>query len=873
MVSPSRAPVAPVPIRTPDQRLRVFVSSTLGELAAERAAAREAIEGLRLAPVMFELGARPHPPRELYRAYLDQSHVFVGIYWQRYGWVAPGETISGLEDEYRLAGDRPRLLYLKRPAEEREDRLSALVADFQLDDRASYKQFSTPEELARLVADDLSLLLSERFEAATPTARGHRGARVSGVPTPLTPTFGRDDDIEAVLAELDQGHRFITLTGPGGVGKTRLAVEVAQRAGAFPDGVVLVPLVSARDRDGALHLIGDELDTPFEAATALDTLTTGLRDQHFLLVLDNVEQVDGLGVVLVELLERLPDLHVLVTSRQAMRVRGEVEIPVRALPRPDPRSPLETLAAEPAVRLFVARAQAVSRDFVLTDANAGDVAALVARVDGLPLAIELAAARARVLSPAALLDRLTSSLDVLRDSAPDLPDRQRTLRATIDWSYDLLSAREQGLFADLAAFAGGWTVDAAEQVCTPAGVDSTNGTDGTDDLLDLLASLLDKSLVAIDLEGHVTEPRFHMLETIRAYAGERLAGEERAEAVARRHLDWARRLAERAQPHLCGPGQHDWVARMAPERRNLDRAVATAMAAGDHSAVIELAWDVIVLYFVQDAVAEPDAWLQQVADAGPSLDELTEAKLRSLLALTRIHHGDYREVHDALTGPLAIFRARGMAFESAVALHQLGFVHYHLDHDTDQAVAALTESSALFESVDHDWGVALAEAMLGSVFAAEGDLDAAERCQLRSLDRARRISSEQQTVQALGQLTLVRLLQGRLDAALDLLSESGELLQAGRYRTDAANALDACAVIAHQRGDHLTAAVATSVAASERDRLGIEPWPTLRPVIDRSRRGVRAALGESAFSDLCRQTSRDEVFDTLAATLDAIVRP
>lgn len=224
-------------IRTPDQRVRVFVSSTLQELAAERTAVREAVAGLRLVPVMFESGARPHPPRDVYRAYLSQSQVFVGIYWQSYGWVAPGEERSGLEDEYRLSAGMPRLVYVKSPAPDRQARLADLLTRINDDNSVSYRHFSDPAELQQLVADDLALLLSERFELTRALADGP--APAGTLPVPATPLVDRDKAAaEIVDLVARQKARLITLTGPGGVGKSRLAIEVAGRLGdSFPDGV------------------------------------------------------------------------------------------------------------------------------------------------------------------------------------------------------------------------------------------------------------------------------------------------------------------------------------------------------------------------------------------------------------------------------------------------------------------------------------------------------------------------------------------------------------------------------------------------------------------------------------------------------------
>ena len=236
-------------IRTPDQRLRVFVSSTLQELAAERQAVRDAVTGLRLVPVLFELGARAHPPRQVYHSYLAQSQVFVGVYWQSYGWVAPGEQVSGLEDEYLLSAGLPRLIYVKSPAPEREPRLAEMLTRIRDAGDVSYQQFSAAEKLQGLVENDLAVLLSERFEIAS----SGDGAAVEAplaraVPVPATPLVGRDDDAAAVgdLVRAE-GVRLVTLTGPGGVGKSRLAVEVAQRLGPrFRDGVRFVELGSVR---------------------------------------------------------------------------------------------------------------------------------------------------------------------------------------------------------------------------------------------------------------------------------------------------------------------------------------------------------------------------------------------------------------------------------------------------------------------------------------------------------------------------------------------------------------------------------------------------------------------------------------------------
>ena len=406
-------------IRTPDQRIRVFVSSTLQELAAERTAVRDAVTRLRLVPVMFELGARSHSPRQVYRAYVEQSQVFVGVYWQSYGWVAPGEQASGLEDEYRLSAGMPRLIYVKSPAPDREPRLAELLARIKDHDSVSYQRFSDPAELQRLVEDDLAVLLSERFEMTRPTS----AAPVPALPVPATPLVDREQEAAEVEdLVVRQGVRLITLTGPGGVGKSRLAIEAAGRLSArFPDGVMFIDLapVSAAGLVPAAVAAGLGLTTSGDKIVA--DVVSYLRARQLLLVLDNVEQLTEGAPLLARLLAAAPGLAALVTSRTVLRISGENElrVPPLAVPPSYTKDPL----AFASVQLFVARARAAAPGFELTARNAQAVAEICRRLDGLPLAIELAAARIRLLPPRALLARLDDRMSVLTSGPRDLPER------------------------------------------------------------------------------------------------------------------------------------------------------------------------------------------------------------------------------------------------------------------------------------------------------------------------------------------------------------------------------------------------------------------------------------------------------------------
>jgi len=431
-------------IRTPDQRVRVFVSSTLQELADERGAVRDAVKALRLVPVMFELGARPHPPRQVYRAYLAQSQVFVGVYWQNYGWVAPGEKISGLEDEYRLSAGMPRLIYVKSSAPGREPRLADMLARIEDDDSVSYQRFSDSAELQRLVENDLAVLLSERFEMTRSAACGADSVPAGALPVPPTPLVDREQETTEVEdLVVRQGVRLITLTGPGGVGKSRLAVEAAGRLGpGFADGVRFVDLASVSAAELVPAAIAAGLGLNTSGGRLLTDVMSYLRGKRLLLVLDNFEQVTQAAPVVAELLAAAPGLVTLVTSRTVLRVSGEYELCVPPLAVPPSRD-AGNLDEYAAVRLFMARAGAAASGFELTARNAQAVAEICRRLDGLPLAIELAAARIRLLPPSALLARLDDRMSVLTAGPRDLPERQRTLRNTLDWSFGLLSADEQ----------------------------------------------------------------------------------------------------------------------------------------------------------------------------------------------------------------------------------------------------------------------------------------------------------------------------------------------------------------------------------------------------------------------------------------------
>jgi predicted ATPase/class 3 adenylate cyclase len=633
------------------------------------------------------------------------------------------------------------------------------------------------------------------------------GSRRMNLPAQLTSFVGRQREVAAIRALLGRpGVRLLTLSGPGGSGKSRLAVQVAaELAEAFPDGVCFVGLTPVSDPELVLPTIAQALGVRGAAGQALlHTLAEQVGDRRQLLVLDNFEQILAAAPVVVDLLTACPQLAVLVTSRAALQVSGEHAYPVPPLSLPN-----HTHAAVPddvtsseAVRLFLERAQALNPDFAVTDANAPVLAEICRRLDGLPLAIELAAARSRLLPPQALLARLESRLQLLKGGSRDLPARQQTLRATIDWSYALLEADEQAILARLAIFAGGCTLEAAEVVCD---------LDGDLDVLAGLDALVNKNLLQPrdELEG---ERRVVLLETMREYALERLTERDETETIARRHADYFLGLAEQAEPELLGPRQGTWYERLEADLDNFRAALAWFLAHEQAEATARLAATLLPLWWSRGHASEGLRWLDAALERRGSLTPPALAKTlfakATLLLETGARHG---QADRLLEESLALFQQlkdttwtvraisalgwamkragqldRGLALQEqavalgrqqadrwslALALNNLGFSLLQAG-DYVRGRAMLEESRVLSEATGEPEGIAAALQGLAEVALVEGDHTGASSLLEQALTLARKIGHVSFIGRFLVDLGIIMLHQGDQRRAATLFEEA-----------------------------------------------------------------------------------------------------
>lgn len=707
-----------------------------------------------------------------------------------------------------------------------------------------------PETVRRLVtalglneADQGRLVAAARATNASPP-QASLTTEPAGYTKPALPQYrealiGRAGEAEEALRLLQQPEvRLLTLTGAGGVGKTRLAIEVARHAVArFPDGVAFVPLAPVQDSALVIPTIARTLGLR-ESGQQIphQTLYGYLRDREMLLVLDNFEHLLQAAREIADLLFVCPRLTVIATSRAPLRLRDEQEylVPPLSLPDLSRGPPVEEVAQAASVLLFVRRAQQVFPAFDLTPSNALQIAAVCRRLDGLPLALELAAARVKLLPPAQLLERLDYALPLLTGGARDLPERQQTMRATLEWSYSLLDGLEQGLFQRLSAFAGGWTIEAAEAV----GAGGAAMVGETEGILTALGGLVDQSLVVVD-QTPGGAPRYRLLEPVRQYAAELLERSGEAQVVLGRHAAYYLELAEQGDPQLRQETQLIWFDRFEEEHANLRAALAWLLEEGESEASLRLAGALGWFWFIRGYVSEGRMWLgralraqvREATDVTGAVDvsdgsEATEALSRPrALSLHRAGmlawlEGDFPAARQQFEESLTLSRTLGNQAGAALALACLA-AGTQDRREYPVLRAQLEESVTVLREAGNKWVVACVLSFLGHGLF-EPDAEMARRRNVESVRLFREVGDRWGIGFATMKLGEAALSREEYDAALAYFEESLSQHRELRDGLSVAVALSNLGEVARLRGDGARAEAHYREALARFEEIGSE---------------------------------------------------
>ena len=679
-------------------------------------------------------------------------------------------------------------------------------------------------------------------------------SETTNLPAPPNPLIGRRCEREELVALLGRPDvRLVTITGAGGSGKTRLALEVGRDlVAAFADGSFFVPLSPIEDSALVLPTIARALDVGESSQPMRDRLAEELRERHLLLLLDNFEHVPTAAADIADLLTVAPRLKILATSRTRLRLLGEHEyvLPPLAVPDLERLPARDELERHESVALFLERARALRAGFAETDAALRAVAEICVRVDGLPLAVELAAARTKLLPPEAMLSRMDSRLELLTGGARDLPARQQTLRSTLDWSYRLLGESEQGLLAQLAVFAGGFTLDAADAVC------------GGDASLEELQTLVDASLVILHGESG-GNPRLGMLSTIREYALERLEADGGSATARRRHAAFFLDLAERAGRSLRGPEQTTWLARLEADRNNLRAALSWSLEHSDRELLPRLALATWEFWWRHGYLREGRRWLEEARQRTEGERSVSRVTVLRFAAEGAWRQGDYGPARALAEESVAL--SREVADPSALArsLNTLGLVLL-ANEDAVGARAAYEESLLHFRELEQDLGIAAALSNLADLALHEQDYPRARELCEESLRVSERVGDVDHLAACSFNLALAEIGEGRHEEAEPLLRKSLSLWRETDTRDGIASCLDGLAAVLVARGHAERAARLLGAAETLREEISAAMQPADGDMQARAAAGARAKLDASRFAaawEEGRKLTLEQAFD------------
>ena len=708
-----------------------------------------------------------------------------------------------------------------------------LPAEAELRDLGSHvlKDFQRPEHVYQLNHPDLP----EEF----PPLQARESAP-NNLPTMLTTFVGRSAEMESVEKLLRQG-RLITLTGTGGSGKTRLAIEVARNVlDAFEDGVHLVDLASLQDPLLVLPTIAQSLSVhESPGQSTFEGLRQYLQGKKFLLILDNFERVAEAGSVVIDLLAACPDLTVMTTSRASLRVGGEREFLVGPLPLVDPSEVTDVakLSESEAVRLFIERAQAAAFVFNPSEDNIRTVAEICYRLDGLPLAIELAAAQVKLLPLPVLKERLIQRPDALGAGVRDLPARQQTLRNLIDWDYELLPETEQALFRCLAVFANGFTFEAAQAI-----VKDIEGFD----VVEGLGSLVDKSLLRHRPSGEI-ESRFFMLQTIRDYALEALHASGETDRVRENHAEFFTDLAERADAQLRGPDQVLWFSYLEVEHDNMRAALQWAKGQPDPKLELRLAGALVTFWSTRGYLSEGRRWIDGALARTEDETSAERAQLLSGAGVLERAHGDYKLARAHLVECLRLRKELGDDRGVASTLKDLANLHFDKG-DLKGAHNLYEESLGIWRKLDDELGVAQALNNLGVVAQIDGRLEEALRWLSEAQDLFRRVGDKQGIARSMMNQGGVSRDLKNYDRAAAFLMESLLLWRELGDKWDATDCLEDLAATYLEQDRYLSAATIYGAAEALREEIGAQRAPFEVNTYETRLADLREQMGDAEFN-------------------------